>query len=95
MMLAMNPETFLAWKSLYLSVFICSMLCAVITAIVIAIQIMRGYWRPDTSTRKAWLLAIPRVWWRWRLYYFYGFPTIITITVLYVAHLGVSILTNV
>ena len=38
----MNPETFLAWKSLYLSVFLCSCICAAVAAIVVATQLASG-----------------------------------------------------
>lgn len=91
----MNPETFLAWKSLYLSVAICSLLCATITAAAVAWQITHGHWSPNTQGRFPRLLYIPRIWWRWRMLYFSGFPTIMLIIVLYVAHLGVTVLTNV
>lgn len=91
----MNPETFMAWKSLYLSVFMTSIICAAITTLVVAAQLCRGQYAPAHTTTIERIFLIPKIMLRLRVLYFTGFPTILMIIALYAYHLGIDVLTDV
>ena len=76
------------WVSLYFAVGICALLCAILAAVMTTAEIWRGTWRPNVSTPKDMVLALPRLWLRWQVKYLTGAPVILVIAFLYAQHLG-------
>lgn len=67
------------WVGVYLLTFILCMVCASLAAITVTIELLRErFWRSLNST-PAYLLIVPKIWWRWQKRYLLGTPVILAV----------------
>lgn len=67
------------WIAVYLLTFILCVVCASLAAITVTIELLREqFWR-TLNTVPAFLLIVPRIWWRWQKRYLLGTPVILAV----------------
>lgn len=86
----MKHEALIAWTSLYIAVGLMALLCAGLAFIVTMAELRSGRWRPECTTGTQKALFLPRIWLRWQLNYLLGTPVILTISIYFASHVGIS-----
>lgn len=84
-----------AWLALYVGVGVVVALCAVLAVLKTIYELRRGGLVLDLGNWKGRTLALPKLWWRWRVNYLTGAPVILIIAIMFAHHLGFATLVDV
>ena len=91
----MPLTTFHAWMSLYSAVGLVVAICALVAIAKTIVDYTTFAYELPLTTRRDWIFAPARLWWRWQANYLTGVPVILLIAGLYANHIGFEVLLDV
>lgn len=87
-MATMGPDVVQAWTQLYAAVGLLAGICSGCALLKTIFDLRAGVIAPPRRSVMGYALWLPKVWLRFQLAYFCGFPSIVFIALVYAHHIG-------